>query len=84
MEKSDRRPVPACILAHELINKLSTIIGNCDLVSEMAPVDSEGAKRLSVIRETARGMAVELNKRQCELNVLLRTNHTENGKFLNG
>ncbi len=74
--------MPVCILAHELINKLSTIIGNCELVSERAPADPECVKRLSIIEETARGMAAELNKRQCELTVLLRTTRIEGGKFV--
>jgi hypothetical protein len=82
MEKSDRRPVPVCILAHEMINRLSVIVGNCDLVGTKIPADSECAKRLSAIRESARSMAAELNRHQCELNGLMRTTVLEAGKLL--
>lgn len=82
MEKSDVRPVPVCLLAHEMINRLSVIIGNCDLMNQKAKVDAECAKRLSAIRESAHCMVVELSRHQCELNGLLRTTVIENGKFL--
>lgn len=70
------------MLAHEMINRLSVIIGNCDVVSAKAQTDSECAKRLLAIRESARVMAEELNKHQCELNVLMRTTVVEKGKFV--
>jgi len=33
-------PQPECPLAHNLINKLSTVIGYCDLMLDKAPPDS--------------------------------------------
>ena len=82
MEKSDGRPVPVCMLAHEMINRLSVIVGDCDLMGTKISADSECAKRLSAIRERARVMAAELNRRQCELQGLMRTTVMEKGKFL--
>jgi nitrogen-specific signal transduction histidine kinase len=70
--------LPVCMLAHEMVNKLSVIIGNCDLVSENTPPDSDCAKRLRIIGEAARYMVTELNKHQCELSGLLRTARLEN------
>jgi signal transduction histidine kinase len=54
------------MLAHELLNRLSIIIGNCDLVSERTQADSESARLLSLIRESARSMAVDLSSHPCE------------------
>jgi hypothetical protein len=82
MEKSDGRPVPVCMLAHEMINRLSVIVGNCDLMGTKISADSECAKRLSAIRESACVMAAELNRHQCELQGLMRTTVMEKGKFL--
>jgi hypothetical protein len=70
------------MLAHEMINRLSVIIGNCDLVGTKIPADSECAKRLSAIRESAHVMAAELSRHQCELNGLMRTTVMDKGKFL--
>jgi hypothetical protein len=58
---------PACLLAHDLVNKLSVIIGNCDLlISEQVQPGSECAKRLRLIQDVALGIARELNEHQLE------------------
>jgi len=82
VQKLDVRPVPVCMLAHEMINRLSVIIGNCDLMNEKAKADSECVKRLSAIRDSAQSMVTELNRHQCELQGLLRTTVLEKAKFL--
>ena len=61
------------MFAHELLNRLTVIIGNCDLVIEKTPADSERAKLLLVIRENARSMAEDLTRHQRELDNLLHT-----------
>jgi hypothetical protein len=70
-ESSERPVLPICILAHECLNKLSVIIGNCDLAHEKAPSDSECLKRITTIRDTAKAMADALNGHLCELSELL-------------
>jgi hypothetical protein len=82
VKKSDVTPVPLCLLAHEMINRLSVIIGNCDLAESRIPADSECLKRLCAIRESARTMVVELNRHQCELQGLMRTTVLDKEKFL--
>jgi hypothetical protein len=57
---------PACLLAHDLVNKLSVIIGNCDLMTEQVQAGSECAKRLRLIHDVAQGIARELNEHQLE------------------
>jgi hypothetical protein len=48
------------MLAHDLLNRLSVIIGSCDLVTGKIQEGSELAARLSAIREAAQSMAAEL------------------------
>ena len=47
---------PWCQLSHDLINQLSIIVGNCDLLSKEALEGSEYARRLFLIREVAKDM----------------------------
>lgn len=63
---------PSCLLSHVLVNKLSVIIGNCELLEEQAQAGSECAKRLGLIRDVAQEMAEELNKHQCKLSEVVR------------
>lgn len=70
---SERQSLCACMLAHNLLNRISVIMGNCDLVNENTPAGSENAKLLSLIRENARWMATELSRYQSELFVLTST-----------
>jgi hypothetical protein len=63
---------PCCSLAHEFVNKLSAIVGYCDLMEEHATEDSECQRRLQAIRNIARGMAESLSKHQCELDDLIQ------------
>lgn len=57
--------------AHKLINKLSIIIGNCDLLIQKTDVDAEQARRVALIREIADTAVKELieHQRQAELEV---------------
>ena len=45
---------PACLTAHNLIGKVSIILGNCDLLIEKMEAGTEESRRLAVIRETPR------------------------------
>ena len=68
MEKSNRESYqPTCLFAHHLINKLSTIVGACDLASEQMEPDTEYAKHLALIRDTAKEIARELIVHQRQL-----------------
>jgi hypothetical protein len=58
---------PECPLAHTLMNKLSIIIGNCDLVVEKIPEDSPILKRMLAVQNTAKSMVADLVKLECEL-----------------
>lgn len=58
---------PECPLAHDLINKLSVVVGNCELLLENTPADSPLMSRMKLVRDTARSMAADLAEFQCEL-----------------
>ena len=62
---------PNCILAHGLINKLSIIVGYCDILHDEVEPGSHCEKKLQLIRETAEGMAELINHHQCDLEDLL-------------
>ena len=66
-QSSSLKPQLDCPLTHELINKLSVVIGNCDLLFERAPEDWPLLKHLSIIRNTAKAMAADLADFQCEV-----------------
>jgi len=68
MEKPNGgRHKPACLLAHDLVNKLAVIVGHCNLLSEHVEEGSEPAKRVRLIHEVAKDMAKELTEHQCQL-----------------
>jgi hypothetical protein len=74
METSNREcDETSCLLAHELIEKLTVIIGNCDLLSTKAEPGSECATRLGLIHDAAKEIAKELGERQCQLLEAIRT-----------
>ena len=73
MKSHERGNEPACLLAHELVNKVSIIIGFCELlVSD--PTGPKSAERLETIHNTAKGMAERINAHQCRLAAAIRKN----------
>ena len=65
MEKSTRQfDGPPYLLEHRLIDGLTVIVGSCDLLGAEVEAGSEFAKRLALIRDTAKQMAKELQQEQ--------------------
>lgn len=60
MTSKAERHAPACMVAHNMVNKFSTIIGFCDLLLEKTEPDTPHAKRVGVIREVAQTAVEEL------------------------
>lgn len=57
-----------CTLAHDLNNKLSVIIANCDVIlTEGRSFNEETAERIHQIKVVATYMAGLIQKRQCPL-----------------
>ena len=67
MTSKAERHAPACTVSHYVLNKLSIIIGNCDLLIEKTEQGTEYAKRLGVIREVALTTVNELTEHQRQL-----------------
>lgn len=65
MQSNSQSDDPLCKLAHDLNNKIAVILGCCDLIGDGIDPGSECAKRLGIIRETARDMARDLRLRSC-------------------
>jgi len=57
---------PACMMTHNLVNKLSAIVGHCDLLIEQTEQDSEFLQRLTLIRAIAEKAAKDLTEHQRE------------------
>ena len=51
---------PASVIAHNLINKLTAIVGHSDLLIESIERGTEHARRLTLIRDIAESAAKEL------------------------
>lgn len=58
---------PAYLVIHDLINKLSVIIGHCDLLSEIIQADTEQGRRIGLIRQLAKDAAKVLTEREKKL-----------------
>ncbi len=71
-DPTDGPVFPICMLAHECMNKLSVIIGHCDLAGETTPGESDYLERIATIRDTANAMADAMSGHQCELSELLQ------------
>jgi hypothetical protein len=63
---------PGCMLAHDVINRLSVIVGYCDLLADETPEGSDCRKRLLTIRNLAKVAAADLTEHQCQLETLVR------------
>lgn len=66
-----KKHLPACSLSHLSLNKLSVIIGSCDLLLEpekgSAQLDPQTVQRLELIRCAARDLVKEFRTHVCEL-----------------
>ena len=77
MHSTGKKHQPACLLAHDLVNKLTAIIGYCDLLIEKAEEETECAKRLRLIHNLAKSAAKELAEHQCQLSSVVRSPNAE-------
>jgi hypothetical protein len=56
-----------CPLAHDLINKLSVIVGHCDLLVAGVPENSPLFARMLLVRDLAKSVGEEIGQLQCDL-----------------
>jgi len=66
------------MLAHRLVDKLTAIVGYCELGNADAPSGTESAKRFEMIQDMANKMATELSQHQCHLSGLVQVVETQN------
>ena len=67
MGSKGERHEPACMVAHNMINTLSAIIGQCDLMKEKIGKDTEAAMRLATVHNLAQSAVKQLTEHQREL-----------------
>ena len=56
-----------CLLAHDLINDLSVILGRCELLGELMAENADVVKNLRMLQEAATHMLNRIAERPCEL-----------------
>lgn len=61
----ERRAHRVCLLAHGLINTMTAVVGNCDLLRDTAKLDGESLERVLRIRELAMSAAHILAAQDC-------------------
>lgn len=73
MDKADLGKYhPSCFLAHDLINRLSIVVGYCDLLGDEMLESIVRQKHLHYIRESAKAMAEDLKRHQCQIDTTVR------------
>ena len=60
-----------CMLAHDLRNKLTIIVGQCELLPETTEPNSTSAKRVHEILELAHLIAKRLSGHECRMTTFL-------------
>lgn len=62
---------PTCLLSHTFLNKLSVIIGSCDIALEQMKIDNttetQAQRRVIVVRQMAWELVAEVREHGCEL-----------------
>jgi len=66
-----------CLLAHNMMNRLSVILGECEMAAEKVQ-DEWLAKPLQRIQQAATTMAKELKEHQCRLDKMTREREARN------
>jgi len=78
MPSNEEAHQPACLLAHNVVNKLTAIVGLCDLLKEKAEQqDAECVDRLTRIQGLAKLAAKELIDHQCNLSSIIEMTKSE-------
>jgi nitrogen-specific signal transduction histidine kinase len=54
-----------CMLAHDLNNCVSIVVGECELLVNLISNNAEAMERVRIILRTARRMANDLSTRPC-------------------
>jgi hypothetical protein len=73
---------PGCMFAHDLVNKVSLIIGRCDILKSQIPPDSESGKHVLLIRRAAKSMADDVTQRSCQVDAISPTVPLRDAKLL--
>lgn len=67
-----------CLLAHNVVNKLTAILGHCEILDAEAHSDPKCIERLHKIRALASTAAAMLQNGECEVETVTRILELEN------
>ena len=70
--KSEREYSYSSVVANNLLDKLSVIVGHCELMPEQAALDPEILKRLRLVQQVAQSMADDIHKYQSQIDAVTR------------
>lgn len=73
MQSKEKWHQPTYLVVHDLVNKLSGIIGHCDLLLEKAVPGTEYEKRLALICDLAHATVNELTTHRRQLSAALQS-----------
>jgi len=62
---------PTCALSHDLLNQLTSVIAECELMMLEEP-ECPGLHRVLVIKELSVQMARHVSRHQCQVTEMLR------------
>jgi hypothetical protein len=79
MQSTGERDRSVGLVTHDLINKLSAIVGNCDLLLDTAEEGTEQARRLNLILDMANATAAELKRLHHQLMGRTRSTDEQRG-----
>jgi hypothetical protein len=79
MQSAEDRDRSVALLTHDLINKISAIVGNCDLLLDSAEEGTEQARRLNLILDMANATAADLKKLHYQLTGRVRSTDEQRG-----
>jgi hypothetical protein len=66
-QSNELEPQSDCPLTHDLLNKISILVGNCELLAERTPQDSPLLEKILLIRDTGKAIAADLVQLESDL-----------------
>ena len=77
VRKQESKNAPSCLLSHAALNKLSVIIGSCDLALQQMKASKarqpQTERRVAVVREMAWELVNQMREYGCQLDTATRS-----------
>lgn len=77
VRKQESKEAPSCLLSHEALNRLSVIIGSCDLALQQMKASKtrqpQAERRVEVVRQMAWELVNQVREYGCQLDTATRS-----------